>query len=144
MGWQPLPVRKQRDEQTKPMTKDKNTLITHTACVFVCIPNTLMSQILDEDEQLARKARIEGVSYWSKQAVAVICGVNSGVAPLLGSTAFTMFIACRLGYLAVNIMLGFSHKMEITEVVPLVTEGGITAASTFVLVWTLAYTLAQH
>ena len=114
--------------------------------MFVCIPNTLMSQILDEDEQLARKARIEGVSYWSKQAVAVICGVNSGVAPLLGSTAFTMFIACALStaYLAVNIMLGFSHKMEITEVVPLVTEGGITAASTFVLVWTLAYTLSQH
>lgn len=95
----------------------------------------------DEDER--KRARIGAASYWAKQGAAVMCGLSFGTGPLVGSQGFTMCLVCLMavGYLVVNAMLGFGSKMEFSEMMPLMQEGGMTALSTFVLTWIVVYNL---
>ena len=101
---------------------------------------------MDMEEELAKTARVEAASYWAKQIAAVACGVNCGMAPLLGSTAVTMFFgsAISVSYLTVITMTGFSSSLGTGEQLALLQEGGITAFATFLLTWTLAYTFTHN
>ena len=98
-----------------------------------------------DDEEERQLLRVEAASYWAKQGAAVLCGFSFGTGPLVGSQGFTMCLVCLMavGYLVVNTMLGFGSKMELSEMIPLMQEGGMTAVSTFVLTWIVVYTMYQ-
>lgn len=82
--------------------------------------------------------------YWVKQVIGLLCGVCFGVMPVVGATAITAFI----GMAGIVTYIAFSRvlRADLDRLGPegqwqLVQEGFMPALGTFLLTWTVGYTL---
>ena len=83
----------------------------------------------------------ENVVHWTKQIIAIACGVVFGAMPLLGFQAVLTFFSIALccTYLMMMVMrVDLAAKPDM-----LVKEGSPAALALFFLTWTTVYTLSS-
>ncbi|KAL3895218.1 MAG: hypothetical protein SGPRY_013572, partial [Prymnesium sp.] len=88
--------------------------------------------------------QLENTSYWIKQLVGLICGVCFAMIPLLGANAFIIFFSVNLLLSYVTYAMVFRADLDLLgpqKQFDLLTEGFMPSFGTFMLTWTMAYTL---